>query len=529
MYKKAKAKYQNWVQGVIQTTSDTTESVEKFGKGWDRLGYHRPIASYLYTFGLLIPSGIFGALLLPLLKYTTYRFPEITSFEVAAGALFGALYTILDLELKPTVDRFVPQYAISDPKTAMQYVTFFVKYQMWSGLIQILFVAIFMFMYIIPYTDFAYLTWFILFINIKQYPAILSTFSSVIGSLQHGDKENLIVFYRASILEPLTKIGGGLLGLWWGGNNPLFGEMYGLALGWAIGSYVDDFFTFGLGMYWLSKILDRYGIRMWEIYGQKVPPKVWKSGLSYSMRLMPKTVFSAIMGFSNFLVQYEGLPGYMTYQGLIREAENLKKFVGWSDDIINKSQPSYSEAFNNGKSELTKYYIGQGLKYNSFFFMILGAFNIFCLPLILEIAFEAEFLPDTWRLVGEIVPILIITWIWSPYNDVASKMTYISGHPEINTVLDIIGSLVGLFFTWYFLIVLELSWLGMVLAGVPWSIISFIIRWIYMNKKIISLDRAFWKDHVWQIIVAPVGAGLAFVIFLQLSIRTIWPPLSAAV
>ena len=524
-FQKLKIRYQGWVNKVIRLTKDPDE--DKYGQGWDKLGFHRPIASYLYTFGLLIPAGLFGLLLLPLLQYTYLRYPEVSAFEAAAGAIFGALYVILDLELKPTVDRFVPQYAVSNPKRAMQYVSFFVKYQMWSGLIQILFVGVFMFMFIIPYTNFAYLSWFILFINIKQYPAILSTFQSVIGSLQHGDKEQLIVFWRASVIEPLTKIGGGFLGLLWGQANPIYGEMYGLALGWSIGSYVDDFFVFGLGMYWLSKILDKYGIRMWEIYGQKIPPEVWKDALGYSMKLMPKTIFGAIMGFTSFLVTYEGLPGYMTYQGLIKEAGNLKKFVGWSDDIINKSQPSYSEAYNNGKIELTKYYIGQGLRYNSFFFMILGGFNFFCLDLILEIVFEAGFLPDTWALIGKIVPIMVILWIWTPFDDIATKMTYISGHPEINTFIGIMGSILNLFFTYYFLYILELGWLGLVLAPVPTSIISLIIRWTYMNKKIIPLDRTFWKDAGWQIFVAPLTAGAAFLVFLQITIRTIWPVLKA--
>ena len=167
--KTRQSKYRNWKQRIIDECSDEDPEIEKImGQSWDRMGYHRPIAGYLYTFGLLIPQAIFGVLMLPLLQFTRLRFVEISSFEVAAGALFGALYSILDLELKPMVDRFVPQYIVSDPRTAMQYVTFFVKYQMWSGLAQILFVAIFMFGYIIPYTSFSYLTWFILFININH-------------------------------------------------------------------------------------------------------------------------------------------------------------------------------------------------------------------------------------------------------------------------------------------------------------------------------------------------------------------------
>ena len=70
----------------------------------------------------------------------------------------------------------------------MQYVTFFIKYHMQTGLFQIAFVAIYVYMYIIPYTNFAYLAWFLLFINIQRWPAILGCFTSCINSLQHGEQ-----------------------------------------------------------------------------------------------------------------------------------------------------------------------------------------------------------------------------------------------------------------------------------------------------------------------------------------------------
>jgi hypothetical protein len=519
-----KERYDEWARKVVNLNKDPDE--DKYGAGWNRLGFHRPVGGYLYGFGLLIPSAIIGLLFLPFLQFTIYRFPEIRSFEAAAGALFGALYTILDLELQPAIDRFVPQYSVSDPKKAMHYVTFFVKYQMWSGLIQILFVALFMFLYIIPYTTLSYLAWFILFINIKQYPAILGTFQGIISSLQHGAKERLIVFMRASILEPITQLGGGLIGLYLGGKNPMFGQFYGLALGWAIGSYIDDFFTFGLGMYWLSKILDQYGIKMWEIYGQRVPPDVWKSALGYSFRLMPRTIFTSLMGFFGFVVNYTGLPGIMTYQGIIGEAGNLKKFVGWSSEIIGRSQPGYSEAYNNGKITLTKYYIAEGLKYNSLFFGILGTFNIIALPVIIDIALGV-WLNPSWELIGTVVVWKIFLELHGPYDDVFRRMIYISNHPEINTILDIIGSPIGLFITWYLLFVVEFGWLTLLVAGFPWAIFTFIFRWVYCSKKVLNLDKAFWKDIAWSCFLAPAIGMVALGAYSILILQAFWPVVSA--
>jgi len=521
-----KTRYQAWTVKIVNLTRNT-EDEKMYGEGWDRLGYHRPIARYLYDFGLLIPQIIFGLILLPLVKYTELRYPEMGMFETASAGLFGALYTILDLDLQTIIERFVPQFAVSNPKKATQYVTFFIKYQMWSGLVQILFVSSFMFLYIIPKTNFAYLAWFILFINQKQYPAILSTFQDTIGAFQHGAKEKLIVFYRASVLEPLTKIGGGLIGLYFGMQNPAIGEMVGMAIGFAIGSYVDDFLTFGLGMYWLSKILDKFNIRIWEVYGQEVPKDVWQSALTYAMKLFPRTVFGTVAGFFSFLITYENLAGYASYTGYFKMADNLRKYVGWSDDILNGSTAAFTESFTNGKVNLTKYYIGEGLKYNYLFFMFLGGLNIFGLPIILKIALGV-FLNDSWAMVGTIVPIQIALYtLHSPYDDIANKMINMSKHPEIQTYLGIAGTLVNLFFTYYFLMVLDMGWMGIILIPLPWTYTSLIIKWIYMHKKILKLDMAFWKDMAWQTYIAPLDAGAIYVLFMLAVLLGVWPIISA--
>ncbi len=135
-------KYRAWSEKVVGLTKDPNEE-QIYGEGWERLGYQRPLGKFLYSFGLLLPQIVLALAVAPLLKYTQYRFPEIGSFDAAAGGLFGGLYSILDLDTQPVMDRFLPQYAISDPRKAMQYVTFFIKNHMQTGLFQIAFVAIY--------------------------------------------------------------------------------------------------------------------------------------------------------------------------------------------------------------------------------------------------------------------------------------------------------------------------------------------------------------------------------------------------
>ena len=522
-YNKVKTKYQGWKDKVIDKTSADTEEEKLYGSDWEQLGYQRTIAGFLYTFGLLIPQIFIGIAFIPLLKYTELRFVEVGGIAAVANGVFGVVYVILDLDLNAAVNRFIPQYYISDPKKATEYVSFFIKYQMWSGLFQITFVAIYIFYYLIPNgSPFAYVSWYMIFISVKQYPATLGTFQSLIGSMQHLNKSNLITFYRASIVEPITKIGGGLVGLYLGYKNPAWGPMMGLALGTAVGSYLDDFFTFALGTYWLSKILDPYGIQIRDIYADPVPKDVWKSALWYSARTMPRTLFGAIMGFAGFLITVSAVPGYITWAPLIVMAGSIAKFVAWSDDIINGSQPVFSEAYNNNKLELTKYYIAQGLKYNFWMLMILGTFNVVAFPAIIDIIIPL-FMAEEWRPITYMVPIIVLLFLYKPFNDIADKMINISGHPEINTYLGIIGTVFNLWMTYQMLIVWQMSWLGMILVLVPWDLIQLVIRWIYMQKKILRMDKKFWKDIAWQVFVAPIISGGIFASVVAFLMYAVWP------
>lgn len=525
-YADLRDRWQAWKRRLVGESEKDDPLAGVLGTGWAGMGYQRTVGKFFYSIGLLVPQALFGLMLLPLLQYTQFRFPEITGFRFATVGLFGWFYGILDLNLKAAVDRFVPEYLVSNPRKAMQYVSFFVKYQMWSGLAQILVVAVVVQRHVIPNTEFAYLGWYLLFISTHQYPATLGLFSSLLGSFQRFNKGHLVGVYRASFVEPITQLAGGVLGLLWGQSNPAVGELFGMTIGWAIGGYVDDFFTFALGTYWLSKVLDEYDIQIREIYVMKVPREVWWSALNYSLRLMPATVFSTVMGFAGFMITVESLPGYLTYVGLKGGAEGLAKIVSWADDILGDSQPALSESYNNGKHDLCRFYLASGLKYWSFFFFILGTFNVFALPIILEIAFQGGFLPRTWALMGVMVPIFIYVKVLDPFRGVVDKMVTVSNHPEINALTGIIGTVMNLFFTWYFFVVLDVGWIGLIVVGLPGDVVGIVVRYAFVHYKILNLGGSFWRDVAWQVFAAPALAGAAFVAYMLLLLRGLWPIVS---
>jgi len=103
---------------------------------------------------------------------------------------------------------------------------------------------------------------------------------------------------------------------------------------------------------------------------------------------------------------------------------------------MGKSRPVYSEAYNNGKRDLVKYYIASGYKYWSFFWFFLGLFNIFATPILIQLSlgiFRPERAPVVTHCSDD--PIYVIMGIWGPFNDISDKMIMIGNHPEVNTVL----------------------------------------------------------------------------------------------
>lgn len=528
-YGRLKNRWQNWKRvKILQAKGEPTEEEKLLGQNWDELGPHRPLGGLFYEFGTYPGAIIVGILLLPLLSYTIYAFPEIESYEAIAGGLFAAVYSILDLESASSVDRFVPQYALSDPRKATRFASFFIKYQMWTGLGQVTFLSVII-LTMVRSSNLGYLTLFLLFINMKQYPGMLGVFDGLLASYQKLNKTALIGFYQADVVQNISGPVCGIIGMVWGSANPQYGLLFGLALGFAIGRYVDDFFGLSLGAYYYSKVLKdlNLNLRLRDVFFQKIGRDVWEPALKYSLKRMPNTIFSSIMGFFGWSITVNYVPGYATYSGLVKQSDNIVKFATKGYNIFGKSRAAMSEAYNNEKYNLTKFYIASAWKYGLFLFFALSGVIAFGFSAVLPAVIEAGFLAKSWSGIGVIIPIYTMLKIWNWYDDIHGKIIEISDHVEINTYLGIIGTIVNLLFTYLMIVVWQWGWLGIILSPIPSQLFGMVVRGIYVYKRLLKLDKAFWKDILWQVFVAPGLALGGFFVILYVGIGLLFPLLSS--
>ncbi len=525
-----KNKWQRWKRAkILHITDEQTEEEKLLGKEWDQLGFHRPIGGVFYAIGFLPIVAVVGIMLLPLAQFTKLRFVEIGSFEAIAAGLFGAVYSILDFELGRGIQRFVPEYLIKDPRKATQFATFFIKYQMWTGLGQITLLS-FVILYFLGNTNMAYLIYFLLFINIKQYPGQLGVFDSILDAHQQFSKQYMRTFYQIEIVQNITGPVFGIIGLFYGMSNPVMGELMGLALGYAIGTYVDDFLGFCIGGYYYSQILNKQfpGLRLRDVVFQKVDREVWTVALRYSLKYMPNTIFSSLMGFFGWSIRVNNIPGYVTWAALIKTGQDLTKFAGWGKEVLNKSPAGMAESYNNNKIMMFKYYVASAWKYNTLLFLLFFAVLAIGLPVVFDGIIAAGFLTEQWVGVKVVLPILLILQSYAFLDDTTDKTVSIGNHPEINVTLNIVTTIVDLAITYLVFIVWNLGWVGLVVGGLPSQAMRIIVRWIFVNKKMVRFDIKFWKGIYWQVFVAPLLAMGCFVGLIFFDVFVVYDFLQAA-
>ncbi len=525
-----KNKWQHWKRSkILQIKDEETEEEKVLGKDWDQVGFHRPIGGVFYAIGYLPIVAMVGVLLLPLAQFTKLRFVEIGSFEAIAGGLFGAVYNILDFELGRGIQRFVPEYLIKDPRKATQFATFFIKYQMWTGLGQVTLLS-YVILFMLGNTNMAYLIFFLLFINVKQYPGQLGVFDAILDAHQQFSKQYLRTFYQIEIVQNITGPVFGIIGLFYGMANPVIGEMFGLALGYAIGTYVDDFLGFCIGGYYYSQILKKQfpGIRLRDVVFQKVDREVWTVALRYSLKYMPNTIFSSLMGFFGWSITVNNVPGYVTWAALIKTGGDLTKFAGWGKEVLNKSPAGMSESYNNKKIVMFKYYVASAWKYNTLLFLLFFAILAIGLPVVFDGIIAAGFLNEQWVGVKTVLPLLLILQSYGFLDDTTDKTVSIGNHPEINTTLNIITTIIDLALTYVAFIVFNLGWVGLVIKGLPSQAMRIIVRWVYVNKKMVKFDTQFWKGIYWQVFIAPLLAMGCFVGLIFFDINVVYVALQVA-
>jgi O-antigen/teichoic acid export membrane protein len=470
-------------------------------EAWKRPGFHRPLAGLLHNLVyIFIASGFAIIITIWLMPNLIYPFPEAIGFENLTTDFFAIYFTILDLGIGSSVQKFVSEENVRNPRKSIQYFQFFIWYQMFSGLLQVTAITVWI-LFIKPGTNLLYTSWFFLFYSTIQYPGMLSIFRGGLEAFQRFDRAMLLRFIQTQIFQNLIRIVTILIGRAIGRNNPVIGELMGAAIGSIVGKILNEYVVAFIAGIWLHPILKEidpsYGI--FTFFRVDFDREVVRNSLFFGLKVLTPGLISPLTNFIalNLIIRY--LPNYSTILGLYTFAEMIAympstlKFEGIAATI--------SEAYSNQKLNLIKYYFQEYFRWNTVVSGFVIGFLFTGSTLIGIIA------GGNFSLVTPIIQHYLIWKMISVYANIVNEFFIGVGKPEYDIYLSIAENIVRIFVLWLMLVPFSFGWAAIVYS---WGL-SFLTKWLLgflvIRLKILKVHINVWPTFGANFIAIAMEAG----------------------
>lgn len=506
----------------VKEKYDYDEEFPEF-EGWEMIGFHRPLGSQMWEFTLEIVTALVGILTISLFVEILYPFPEITGYQDAANTVFAVATKIFDAGVGYGIGRFIAEYRVKNIEKMLMYIRFYIWYQLFSGTLQITIISVVIFKMTV-YSDFSYLVWLILFGLSKQWPGMLGVFKTTIGGLQHFDKTNILKFLQGQVFEQITRFAFVLLGRWYGTTNPEVGLILGMALGYAIGSYLDDIFITFVAIHYLKKILRPMGFTLRDLVVLKVDKDVMKQSVFYGIQNSIYPIVDAATRTLVFVWYYSAIPALTTWTALAGVSSGIAGVVNTfgSFSLTN----SIAESYSNGKKELAEWYVTVNIKWRYFFT------TVFVVALVALIPFLNTFLNETPALeyykaaMVFFIPHLVVKYL-DPFKQLPDYIYHGCLYITQFNILRLIEEAIEVAMVYLWIFVLNIQDMGMFgiifLVGLktrPSVLVKTIMAYVYIQKKILTVRVAWYAS-----LVIPLLAALPILIVSPICYYLIFIPL----
>ncbi len=496
---------------VLQAGNDPKKPADK----WYEIGFHRPLGGMLFNLVFVFIAVGFGML------FNVWLIPALLpaaalGYQNMNAQIFGIYFTLFDIGIGVALQRFVAEMNIKDPKRSIKYISFFCWFQMFTGLVQVTLISVWV-IAALQGTNLGYAAWFFLIYSTVQFPGMLWVFSGALQSYQQFHKVNMLSFLQTIILENTTRIGCIILGKWIGTSNPAVGEIIGITIGSIIGVYVDDFIAALIAARWLDPVLKKLdpSYRISTLFIPSFDKEVVKDCLVFGARVIVPTLIWPAANFIAINMMLAWMPNYAVYVGVYSLADYLSNLV-YSFSLYMTTP--ISEAYNNGKIELTKYYIVR----NYTWYALTGGFMAGLLlagaPLLGVITGES------YVLMVPMIQYLVLFKFIDLFAIIQDSTNNGIGHPEYNIILVGVDQGIRITVLYIMLVVVPSGWLALV-----WSLgLGRTAKWVIGYA---ILYRKFFKFKVnwWQTFVATGIAMAAEYAVVLLLVAGVMPVLSEVI
>ncbi len=487
---------------------------------WSTVGFHRPLGGLLYNILFVIIAAGFGIVFAVwFIPNIIFPFPSAMGYQDTVTNLFGLVFTLLDLGVGASLSRYVAAESIKNPRHALQYIQFFIWYQMFTGLGQTTAISVWaIYLNMTGASHLIYLAWFVTIYSTVQYPGCLWVFNGALEAFQQYHKAKLVSFIQIQVFENILRITFILLGRWIGNMLPAIGEIMGATAGSIIGIYLREFCSAILSGHWLAEVLRKVdpSLRVRDLFRVEFSRQIVKESLSYGMRAMAPALISPIANFAAILIITLELDNYASIMGMVNLGMMLSQMVTTFSITIG---PSISESWLNGKKRLTAYYLASSYKWT----FTMGMFMVGLLfggATMLGIVAGSNFF-----LTASIIQVAIFFKLCDMFQGLHDNIFTASGHAEYNIILIAIEQGVRVFLLWAMIVWFPLGWYALVLSqGIGWGV-KWLCGFLLFNKKYFKTKTI----SVWQTFVAPTIAATVEAIYIQLLVDNLYPILSSGI
>lgn len=497
------------------SSDDESSFYEKYKDSYDLISYARPLGGWFYQFFFAIIGAVVIALTTGFILAEIYPFPESKGYNDLADKIFMIVGFMFNIPTAFSLERFIGEYRVKDPKTMVEYVRFYTWYQMLTGISLFTFMSAYT-LRMLRTGNLAYATWMILIVSWREYPAMLDFYRRAIIGMQQFQRESILNFLNGTIIRPFFEFGCVLVGKAWGAANPQYGELMGIAIGYAFGTYVDDFVSMSIGALFFRKCLRPLGVSLTECFVPRVSWTVAKSALLYGFKVSIPGIFGAFIGFTTYFWWYAAIPAYLTFSQLNKLADDVANLTKRAEGI--NINATVSEAYNNGKTKLTQYYIAQSWKFYGFFQWGISSVIIGFIPVLITTVLRAFGAEIYLLAIPFLLPNIIHTLFEMP-NGTADKVILGANKPLFKSILDVAGTFGNFFLVWLWLFVFQLPqrfgvvaiyWL-IPMGTFPVMLAQVVAKWWYIHKRIVPVRIPAWQAFVAPVIPFAVVMGIASV------------------
>jgi O-antigen/teichoic acid export membrane protein len=480
---------------------DSKNNPETENRSWDTIGFHKPLAGFSIMFFLSL------ALLLPLVIIVMYVLPTFILQDPAqfgimyiTGNIFSAVFIAGDFGLAQAFDKFVGENYIKKPKEAIKYIQFFVWFQMLSGLVQTVGIAL-IGLYLIPNSmQVAFMSWNFLLKAFVQWPGIAYLFTHTLKSMQRTDKEQMV---NLIVLILFDVVGIGIfstLFLAMGKTDPRIGTVIGGAIGITVAEVIKVFGLLIIGGIVLNKTEKQFTLL--DCFRVDFDKELVKKTLIFGLKSMLSTVIFLIGNFAVTIIIMLNLPNYTYWGSFLGSATLLLWPITFMIILYENMLPTTAEAYGGDCKKLTQMYVSYGFKYFGVFGILIFAIFAFFVN-----NFLTAILPPLFKPMGFFIGFYAITKIFMNLVDYSRLFLISIGKVGHYIVFVTVEQVIRVVFLLALINKVDHPEYLLIWGELPGVILKVLLTWIYTNKKTIKI-----KINLMQSMIAPGIASIVLVL-----------------